>query len=108
RYFSAMRALECSTSRMVSPSFSRRVRRLLPAGSILKKDLEQVTQMIPKGRGIVSLFRAKIFAADACYEFRTSEKRRPVGQLHHRRKNFCSKQRHNSPTLWYHLRHLFE
>src|SRR5215467_12168143 len=34
RYFSAIRALECSTSRMVSPSFSRKVRRLLPAGSI--------------------------------------------------------------------------
>src|SRR5689334_15347688 len=34
RYFSAILALECSTSRIVSPSFSRRVRRLLPAGSI--------------------------------------------------------------------------
>src|SRR5271168_841652 len=34
RYFSAMRALEVSISRMVKPSFSRRVRRLLPAGSI--------------------------------------------------------------------------
>src|SRR5579864_1035040 len=36
RYFSATRALEFSTSRMVSPSFSRRVRRLLPAGSIAR------------------------------------------------------------------------
>src|SRR5262245_48577814 len=34
RYFSAILALECSTSRMVRPSFSRNVRRLLPAGSI--------------------------------------------------------------------------
>ena len=31
RYFSAMRALEVSTSRMVSPSFSRNVRRFFPA-----------------------------------------------------------------------------
>src|ERR1700722_1852350 len=34
RYFCAMWALESSTSRRVSPSFSRRVRRLLPAGSM--------------------------------------------------------------------------
>src|SRR5215467_11136958 len=34
RYLSAIRALEFSTSRIVSPSFSRRVRRLFPAGSI--------------------------------------------------------------------------
>src|SRR5580765_1378571 len=34
RYLSATRALEFSTSRMVSPSFSRSVRRLFPAGSI--------------------------------------------------------------------------
>src|SRR5579864_3890614 len=34
RYRSATRALEFSTSRMVRPSFSRRVRRLLPAGSM--------------------------------------------------------------------------
>src|SRR5271155_3192797 len=34
RYFSAMRALEVSMSRMVKPSFSRKVRRLLPAGSM--------------------------------------------------------------------------
>src|ERR1700733_4495955 len=34
RYFSAMRALAISISRIVKPSFSRRVRRLLPAGSI--------------------------------------------------------------------------
>src|SRR5580704_10990530 len=34
RYFSAMRALDVSISRMVNPSFSRRVRRLLPAGSM--------------------------------------------------------------------------
>src|SRR5260370_41535636 len=36
RYFSATRALEFSTSRMVSPSFSRRIRRLFPAGSIAR------------------------------------------------------------------------
>src|SRR5580704_220108 len=36
RYFSATRALEFSTSRMVRPSFSRRVRRLFPAGSIVR------------------------------------------------------------------------
>src|ERR1700722_9245911 len=35
RYLSATRALEFSTSRIVSPSFSRSVRRLFPAGSIL-------------------------------------------------------------------------
>src|SRR5579859_4055345 len=34
RYFSAMRALEVSISRIVKPSFSRKIRRLLPAGSI--------------------------------------------------------------------------
>src|SRR5258708_39695781 len=34
RYFSATRALEFSTSRIVSPSFSRSVRRLFPAGNI--------------------------------------------------------------------------
>src|ERR1700731_2813883 len=34
RYLSAMRAFEFSTSRIVSPSFSRRVRRLFPAGSM--------------------------------------------------------------------------
>src|SRR5437763_12070181 len=34
RYLSATHALEFSTSRIVSPSFSRRVRRLLPAGSM--------------------------------------------------------------------------
>src|ERR1700730_10328005 len=34
RYLSAMRALEVSMSRMVNPSFSRKVRRLLPAGSM--------------------------------------------------------------------------
>src|SRR5258708_7756864 len=34
RYLSAMRALEVSTSRIVKPSFSRRVRRLFPAGSM--------------------------------------------------------------------------
>src|SRR5271163_1718058 len=34
RYFSAMRALDVSMSRIVKPSFSRKVRRLLPAGSI--------------------------------------------------------------------------
>src|SRR5215469_3530127 len=34
QYFSAMRALEFSTSRMVSPSFSRSVRRFFPAGCI--------------------------------------------------------------------------
>src|SRR5580698_1570902 len=36
RYFSAMRALDVSMSRMVKPSFSRRVRRLLPAGSMTR------------------------------------------------------------------------
>src|ERR1700676_3865922 len=36
RYFSAMRALEVSMSRMVNPSFSRRVRKLLPAGSMTR------------------------------------------------------------------------
>ena len=36
RYFSAMRALEVSMSRMVRPSFSRRVRRLLPAGNMTR------------------------------------------------------------------------
>src|SRR5579862_22428 len=34
RYFSAMRALDISMSRIVSPSFSRNARRLLPAGSM--------------------------------------------------------------------------
>src|SRR3979409_2205211 len=34
RYLSAMRALDVSTSRIVRPSFSRRVRRLFPAGSM--------------------------------------------------------------------------
>src|SRR5580698_3637546 len=47
RYFSAIRALEFSTSRMVRPSFSRRVRRLLPAGS-MGKALQKCEGMIPK------------------------------------------------------------
>src|ERR1700686_2404049 len=34
RHFSAMRELDISISRLVSPSFSRSVRRLLPAGSM--------------------------------------------------------------------------
>src|SRR5215467_3073208 len=41
RYFSAMRALEFSTSRIVRPSFSRRVRRLFPAGSIERRPLNR-------------------------------------------------------------------
>src|ERR1700732_5097837 len=41
RYFSAMRALEVSTSRMVSPSFSRNVRRFFPAaGSMVSASSE--------------------------------------------------------------------
>src|ERR1017187_4281323 len=39
RYFSATRALEISMSRMVKPSFSRKVRRLLPAGSMTRPPL---------------------------------------------------------------------
>src|ERR1700674_1962737 len=41
RYFSAMRALEVATSRMVSPSFSRNVRRFFPAaGSMIRASSE--------------------------------------------------------------------
>src|ERR1700686_4574940 len=46
RYLSATRALEFSTSRMVRPSFSRSVRRLFPAGSIvcLQRKVEESYQ----------------------------------------------------------------
>src|SRR5271163_4910502 len=64
RYFSAMRALEVSTSRMVNPSFSRRVRRLLPAGSITRL---QVPDIIA-GRAALC---HRILTAVACYDFRT-------------------------------------
>src|ERR1700686_5156826 len=45
-FLSATRALEFSTSRMVRPSFSRSVRRLFPAGSIvcLQRNVEESYQ----------------------------------------------------------------
>src|SRR6202035_231872 len=55
RYFSAMRALEISISRMVNPSFSRRVRRLLPAGSMTR--LHRSARHHSRARRFVPLFR---------------------------------------------------
>src|ERR1700751_683663 len=69
RYFSAMRALDISMSRMVRPSFSRRVRRLLPAGSMNR--LHESVRHHSRKRGFVSSLRAILLIARVCYEFRT-------------------------------------
>src|SRR5579859_583117 len=69
RYRSATRALEFSTSRIVSPSFSRRARRLFPAVS---------TRMPPqkcrnhiKGNALLRSYSTKKGCSKACYEIRT-------------------------------------
>src|ERR1700691_2725667 len=69
RYFSAMRALDISMSRIVNPSFSRSVRRLLPAGS-MSGLLESVGHH-SRERSFFVWISAKIFFVTVCYEIRT-------------------------------------
>src|ERR1700688_4475395 len=61
RYFSAMRALEVSMSRIVNPSFSRKVRRLLPAGSIVR--LHRNVSVIIADARFSEMCRASFFEA---------------------------------------------
>src|ERR1700733_3777683 len=75
-YFSAMRALDISISRIVNPSFSRRVRRLLPAGS-MSGLLESVGHHSRQRTFFVCIF-AKIFLVTVCYEIRTRFYPRPA------------------------------
>src|SRR5882672_10410685 len=70
RYRSATRALEVSTSRMVRPSFSRRVRRLFPAGNIGTPPIEFANHI--KGSGAKGKRKCeKNKTRWVCYEFRT-------------------------------------
>src|ERR1700688_2703851 len=79
RYLSATRALEFSTSRIVSPSFSRSVRRLFPAGSILclqrKVGESYQTHDCVCGKKFNAARRYKIRTrADPCQERRTGRR----------------------------------
>src|SRR5436305_10911111 len=70
RYLSATHALEFSTSRIVSPSFSRRVRRLLPAGS-MGMPPQKVQESYQRQKGLWRLICGKKLRAPVCYEIRT-------------------------------------
>src|SRR5215471_10169583 len=72
RYLSAMHALEFSTSRMVSPSFSRRVRRLLPAGN-MGMPPEKVQESYQTRKPLWRPISRKKLLARVCYEFRTTD-----------------------------------
>src|SRR5437588_12658975 len=76
RYFSAMRALEVSISRMVNPSFSRRVRKLLPAGSIT--GLHESVGHHSRDRRSCVMNPAIILSLGTCYEFGTGWHPRPI------------------------------
>src|SRR5580692_11466807 len=83
RYFSAMRALDNSTSRMVRPSFSRRVRRLFPAGSICTPP--KLLDIISNKQGLLSTSCTSDWAKNGkniCYESRTTIKRPVYIYLH--------------------------
>src|SRR5271155_1247359 len=69
RYFSAMRALDVSMSRRVNPSFSRRVRRLLPAGSMLP--LQGSVRHHSRRVGLLVTICETFLSGKVCYEFRT-------------------------------------
>src|ERR1700740_3855128 len=76
RYFSAMRALDVSISRMVNPSFSRSVRRLLPAGSMPR--LQESVGHHSRMRPVWGVFSHEIYFDRACYEIRTNFDPRPA------------------------------
>src|SRR5208283_58258 len=70
RYLSAIRALEFSTSRMVRPSFSRRVRRLFPAGSIARLQNWEESYHC-RAVNTLRIYMKNFISSFACYEFRT-------------------------------------